>query len=231
MKVETLISTYPRLYHMAHEGAWPAIAEYGLLSVEALLDLYGVKGEERDKCFARHRPENVAISAEGLPGAVLRDQKPMRDSALTKCLQDGLQPADWYRTLNSKSFFWLSRKRVWNLLGAKAYRGRKQTVLTLDTAKLVEAYQDRILLSPMNTGSTIYRPLPRGKSTFQPIDDFPFEDRRKSGRSPYGNVVELVVKDGVPDVAKYVLAVHEAEKDTLLGELWRSSDGTDEDHP
>ena len=116
MKVDTLVEKYPRLYHMAHEGAWPAIVEHGLLSVEALLDLYGIEGEEREAHFARHRPEIVPLSADGLPGAVLRDQKPMRDSALEKCLEDGLQPSDWYRTLNSKSFFWLSRKRVWNLL-------------------------------------------------------------------------------------------------------------------
>lgn len=231
MKVDTLVEKYPRLYHMAHEGAWPAIVEHGLLSVEALLDLYGIEGEEREAHFARHRPEIVPLSADGLPGAVLRDQKPMRDSALEKCLEDGLQPSDWYRTLNSKSFFWLSRKRVWNLLDARAYRGRKQTVLTLDTAKLVDAYRDRILLSPMNSGSTIYAPLPRGKSTFRRIEDFPFEERRKAGRGLYANVVELLVESGVPDVSEYVLAVHEAEKDRLLGEVWRSVDATDEDHP
>ena len=231
MKVETLIKTYPRLYHMAHEGAWPAIRDYGLLSVEALLDLYGIEEEDRDRQFAQHRPENVPITADGLPGAVLRDQKPMRDSALIKCLQDGLEPADWYRTLNSKSFFWLSRQRVWNLLGARAYRGRKQIVLTLDTERLAEAYRDRILLSPMNSGSTIYNPLPRGNDTFKRIEDFPFEERRKAGRNPYGNVVELVVEGGVPDVSRYVLAVHEAETDTVLGDLWRSPEATDEDSP
>ncbi|MAO80785.1 hypothetical protein D0Y83_00130 [Qipengyuania flava] len=231
MKVETLVETYPRLYHMAHEGAWPAIKEHGLLSVEALLDLYGIEGEDRDRHFARHRPENVTITREGLPGAVLRDQKPMRDGALAKCLQDGLEPADWYRTLNSKSFFWLSRQRVWNLLGARAYRGRKQTVLTLDTKRLVVAYHDRILLSPMNSGSTIYRPLPRGKDTFKRIGDFPFDERRKAGRNPYGNVVELVVEGGAPDISQFVLAVHEAENDTVLGELWRSPEATDDDRP
>ena len=57
MKVDTLVEKYPRLYHMAHEGAWPAIVEHGLLSVEALLDLYGIEGEEREAHFARHRPE------------------------------------------------------------------------------------------------------------------------------------------------------------------------------
>lgn len=231
MKIETLVETYPRLYHMAHEGAWPAIEKHGLLSVEALLDLYGIGGEDRERYAAAHRPQNVDIAADGLPGAVLRDQKPMSDRALRKCLEDGLEPADWYRLLNSKSFFWLSSGRVWALLGARAYRGRKQTVLTLDTEKLVRDYEDRILLSPMNSGSTIYRPLPRGKSTFQRIEDFPFEERRKKPRSAYANVVELVVEGGVPNVSEYVLAVHEAEKDTLIREIWRSPHGTADDRP
>jgi hypothetical protein len=64
--------------------------------------------------------------------------------------------------LNSRTFFWLSRYRIWSLLGARAYRDVSQTVLTVDTRSLVAAHRPRIWLSPMNSGSTIYNPLPRG---------------------------------------------------------------------
>ena len=231
MNREALVATYPRLYHMAHEGAWPSIRDHGLLSVEALLDLYGVQGDERRRHQECHRPDSVQLAGDGLPGAVLRDQKPMRDSALEKCLQGGLAPADWYRLLNSKSFFWLSPQRVWKLLGARAYRDRTQTVLTLDTRRVVDAYHDHIWLSPMNSGSTIYRPLPRGADTFRRIADFPFDARKAAGRAPYGNAVELVVDGGVPNVRDFVLAVHEVANDKILAEIWRSPAGSAEDHP
>jgi hypothetical protein len=52
-----------------------------------------------------HRPESVTITHPAYGSAVIRDQKPMRDSALLKCLDKGLTPADWYRTLNRRVFF------------------------------------------------------------------------------------------------------------------------------
>jgi hypothetical protein len=61
----------------------------------------------------------------------------MRPAALRRCLQDGLTPSDWYRLLNSKVFFWPSEERVAGLLGARAYRGRSQVVLRVDTASLL----------------------------------------------------------------------------------------------
>jgi hypothetical protein len=65
-------------------------------------------------------------------------------------------PEQWFETLNARVFFWLSRKRLRKLLNARAYRARPQTVLTLDTASLVDANRDRIRLSPINSGATIY---------------------------------------------------------------------------
>jgi hypothetical protein len=50
---EELVSIYPRLWHMAEDGSWPSIADNGLLSTSALLDLYGVSGKSRAR--SRHR--------------------------------------------------------------------------------------------------------------------------------------------------------------------------------
>jgi hypothetical protein len=230
MTPELLVKKYPRLYHMAQLGSWPSIRKHGLLSTSALLDQYGVTGKERTVLERVKRPQCVPLSAKGLPGAVLRDQKPMSDGALGKCLQDGLTPENWYALLNAKSFFWLSADRIWRLLGARAYRDTAQTVLTIDTAGVVSAYMKKILLSPINSGSTIMRPMPRGKSTFLSIADFPFEDRAKSRTLP-NNVVELVINHSVPDLADYVLAVHEVKNDKVVKEIWRSTSASKSDHP
>src|SRR4051794_1629860 len=106
---------------MAEPGSWPSIRENGLLSTSAILDRYGVEGDARAAIESRRRPECVTLTRKGLPDAVVRDQKPMRDEALQRCLECGMTPADWYRILNERTFFWLSRARLRRLLGARAY--------------------------------------------------------------------------------------------------------------
>ncbi|MBY5904747.1 hypothetical protein HFO88_31180 [Rhizobium leguminosarum] len=229
MTEEELIATYPRLYHMAHDDAWPAIQQHGLLSASALLDLYEVSGKARFALESERRPESVPLTKENLFGAVIRDQKPMQDHLLARCLQDDLTPKDWYELLNSRSFFWLSASRVWGLLKARAYRDKSQTVLTIDSAGLIASHRDRIWLSPLNSGSTLFNPRPRGKETFKRIEDFPFKERSK--RPKQNNVVELVVDHSVPDVAEHVLAVHKVRGTEIIEEIWKSDRAGDNDHP
>lgn len=230
MTEEELIEKYPRLYHMAHDGAWPAIQQHGLLSASALLDLYKIEGKRRHELESERRAESSQLLGDGLPGAVIRDQKPMQDHLLERCLADGLTPAQWYELLNSRSFLWLSSARIWRLLKARAYRNSPQTVLTIDSAALIAAHRERIWLSPINSGSTLFNPQPRGNDTFKRIQDFPFQERSKT-RSRENNVVELVVDHSVPDLSKYVLAAHRVKGTALLGEIWRSENASADDHP
>ncbi len=219
MTVDELLDAYPRVWHMAMDGSWPSIEKYGLLSTSALLDLHGYAGDKRHAIEAAHRPQSIPIKATGLPGAVVRDQKPMSNSALEKCLLDGLKPEDWYRILNQKCFFWLSQARLRRLLGARAYRADPQVVLTVDTASLLRANESRVLLSPYNSGSTIMNPVKRGKDTFLPVADYDFVDwKRKRGKA--AAVVELAITGGVPDIRDHVLAVHRVHHENAT-ELWR----------
>lgn len=227
---DELIKRYPRLWHMTHSGAWPNIRDRGLLSAAVLLDDYGVKGDRRDLLLSSRRPYSVPLKAEGRPSTILRDQKPIDEGKLANCLDDDLTPRDWYEFLNSRTFFWLSRSRIWSLLRAKAYRNAPQTVLTLSTARLVTAHRQRIWLSPINSGATLFKPQRRGHATFRRISDFPFAERSQT-RSDDRNVVELVVDHSVPDVANHVLAVHEVSKDGILAEIWRGPDSGVDDRP
>ncbi|MGY4167528.1 DUF7002 family protein [Bradyrhizobium sp. USDA 4529] len=229
MKEEDLLRNYPRLWHMAEDGSWESIQKHGLLSTTSLLDLYELKGEPRIALESARRPDSVVISSDGLPHATVRDQKPMTASALEKCLTDGTTPKEWFETLNARVFFWLSKKRLRKLLGARAYRDRPQTVLTLDTAGVLKAHRDRIKLSPINSGATIYNPAKRGLATFQSVSDFPFAERRKS-RSLHDAVVELTVLDGVRDVMDHVIAAHMVYKGEQK-ELWRREGSDPEDGP
>jgi len=213
---------------MAEDGSWPSIQQTGLLSTRALLDLYGVEGELRCKLLSQHRPQSITISRQGLPNAVVRDQKPMSEGALLKCL-DGLSPEEWFEVLNDKAFFWVSRKRLWRLLRARAYRDKPQTVLTVRTASLVAAHRGRIFLSPINSGSTIFKPQPRGHDTFSSIDNYPFEHWKKK-RSRAEAIAELAVSGGVTDIPDHVLTVHRVVNGESE-ELWRSPAAAADDGP
>jgi hypothetical protein len=214
---------------MAEDGSWDSISKHGLLSTSALLDHYAITGERRRAIESQHRPESIKISCDGLPDAIVRDQKPMSDAALKKCLRDGLTPTEWYEILNAKVFFWLSRKRLHKLLRAKAYRKFPQTVLTLRTETLLEAHREDILLSPINSGSTIMNPQPRGGDTFLSIAQYPLEQWLKK-RSARDAVAELVVTGGVKDVMDHVIAVHRVV-DSSFQEVWRRQGSDPNDGP
>jgi hypothetical protein len=215
-----LIDIFPRLYHVTDGGAWPSVRTQGLLSTSALLDLYGVQGPARSAFESERRPTGMILKGDGLPAVLLRDQSPMSEKALIGCL-DGMTPREWYRSLNAKVFFWTSMQRLQRLLTAKAGRDIAQLVLTVDTHSLVTAHRDRVLLSGMNTGSTIRRPLRRGPRTFLPVAEFPFEKRHRT-RSPSDALVEFVVDGAVPDIMDHLIAVEEIGPDRRV-EVWRRS--------
>ena len=219
MEVQDLIRHYPRLFHMAESGTWESIRRHGLLSTIAILDLFEITGEERQKIAERRRPKSVAITHREHGAAVIRDQIPMSESALEKCLEPGITPSQWYTTLNRRVFFWLSADRLNRLLGARAYRSKQHCVLTLDTAEMLRRHAQHVTLSPINSGSTIFKPQPRGAATFRSIADYPFEERRR-GRHISNAVVELVADYSIPDVKDFVIRVEERNGPTVVDILY-----------
>ena len=202
-ELEELLNDCPVLYHMAERDSWKSISKHGLLSTSALLDLYEVNGAERSSIESSHRPTSNPIESPTLEGAVIRDQKPMSDSSLSKCLNDNLTPSDWYRMLNSRVFFWLTEERLLRLLGAREYKNLEHDVLVVNSQSLVERHYDDIWLCPMNSGNTRPFPHPRGVSTFQRIRDYPYKDWRKK-RKRGERAVELCVDGGVYDIVDHV---------------------------
>jgi hypothetical protein len=205
---------------MAEAGTWDSIRRYGLLSTSALLDLFEKKGVERRRIESTHRPDSIRVEHQDHGVAVVRDQKPMRESALLACLE-GMSPQQWYETLNKRVFFWPTRERLLGLLSARAYRGREHCVITVDTARLLERHLDKVTLSPINSGSTIYRPQPRGRDTFLPPHEYPFEERRKK-RGIKNAVAELAVDYSVPDVADLAIRVEEMIGTKIIRTLYKA---------
>lgn len=216
-----LAERYPRLYHMAADGSWDSIARHGLLSTSALLDLFEYRGEQRYRLEAVHRPESVVIKHPLHGQAMIRDQKPMDDTGLRRSLQ-GMTPEEWYRNLNSRVFFWLTLERLHRMLNAAAYRDQTHAVLIVDTKRLLERHRERVMLSSMNTGATKPYPFPRGSSTFQRLDNYPFAAmvKKRGNRDP---IVELAVDYSVPDIRETVLAVELTRGEAILRTIDRPS--------
>jgi hypothetical protein len=205
-ELEELLARCPTLYHMAEEATWPSIRQSGLLSTTALLDLYGVGGATRVQIEERRRPASVPLERAGLPPAIVRDQLPMDDVGLRRCLPPHLTPADWYQLLNKKVFFWLTRDRLVRLLNAGTYRDRPHTVIEVSARAVVEAHRERIWLCPMNSGCTKPFPHPRNENTFRRIPDYPYAHWRKR-RASGERVVELAVDYSLPEVARLLIQV------------------------
>ena len=199
---------------MADAGSWPSIAKYGLLSTTALLDLYKINGNCCTAIESQHRPDSVPIEREKFGRAVIRDQKPMRESALRKCLLD-CEPKDWYEFLNHKVFFWVTEDRVKTLLKARAYRAREHLVIMVDTKALLDEHGDRALLSPINSGSTIYKPVGRGLNSFQSLDAYPYEERRRL-RGRAHAIAELAFDYSVPNIEDFVVQVARRKAEKVL---------------
>lgn len=197
-----LAKHYPRLFHMAECDSWESIQRHGLLCTEALLDLFGVAAEDRRRILTHQRPERIRISHPKNGNAVIRDQKPLSSSKLGRCLKD-CSLEQWLQMLNSRVFFWLCRERLETLMCAREYCGQDHLVIILDTLRLTTDFQDKITLTPMNTGNT--RPFAhrRGLSTFSRMEDYPFHQRLRLG--PYSAVVELAMETGLHNILDYVV--------------------------
>jgi hypothetical protein len=203
-----LVERYPRLWHMAEIENWDLIQTHGLLSTSALLDLFEYEGEERHAIESSFRADSVVIEHPELGSATIRDQRPMSGDKVVERFLDDLTPAQWYRTLNSRVFFWLSEERLEKLLGAGLYRERPHMVLELDTEALLERHISQVTLSPINSGAIFAGGRTRrGPQTFSRFESYPWNERKRQKEL----VVELAVDYSVPDIVDLLVGTQERQ--------------------
>jgi hypothetical protein len=200
MLTSELVRLYPKLWHMADAEAWPLIELHGLRSTAALLELFEFPGPDRRPLLREHRPRSVRIEHPDLGSAVVRDQIPLSPTKLGSCLTDGTTVSEFLELLNSRVFFWLQHARLERLLGARAYRDREHLVITVDTRRLLDHVgEEAVTLSRINSGSTVYKPVSRGRDLFMEVAHYPHPARRQALASA-SDVAELCVEHMVPDI-------------------------------
>lgn len=190
---------------MAEAGSWPAIERFGLRSTTALLDLFEIDGPVRHAIEASRRPESVEIRHPDYGAAWIRDNKPINETVLRRTLT-GMTEEEWYRTLNSRVFFWLTEERLERLRNAPPYRNRCHDVLVFSTERLLERHLAAVELSPINSGAVHpAADYPRGVGTFSCIDEYPWVAR--SLIAPAEPIVEVTVPYLVDDPGALLIDV------------------------
>lgn len=194
MRVDDLVLRIPRLFHTTPAQAWPGVRAHGLLPVERLLELFEVDDAER--LLTHRRPAAHRLTHPVHGDAWLRDQRPMNEAHLARMLEGtSMTVAQYLRRINGLVFFWADPGRLERLRDLPRYADQAQLVLTVDTASLLAAHGDRVVLTRINSGAALFPSGRRGPDTFRTIADFPSRARP----------VELAVVGGVPDLARHLL--------------------------
>jgi hypothetical protein len=202
---ETRNSRLPAVvYHLAEAANFDSIRRDGLLSASALVRAAGLAGDDLDRLESTCRLAHTRLPG----GAEIRDQRPMPAAALVRCLV-GVSPAEWYRAINERVFFWVDPARL-NRQRA-ACKHRPQVVMVVSVERLLARHADRVALSPINSGNARRQPAVRGLATFVPYAQWArsgwASEAAALGTRPRPRThpaAELTVLGAVPDVMEMV---------------------------
>jgi len=189
---DEFVERYPRLWHLAHGDAWPSLQAHGLLTTTQLLHLFEV--DDLGPVQHARRTASITLNHPEHGTAIVRDQKPLNLSKLASTLTDGMTVEAWLTMLDGLVFFFPTEQAMAAML--KVYGREPVVILSVDTRRLVGDYEPWVRLAAINTGAVLYKPAPRGPDTFTRISRF---DHRKRP------VKEVAVKNGVPDLERYLV--------------------------
>ena len=221
VEASDLIELCPHLYHVTACDNLGPILQHGLLSVSALLERFEDDDGERARRERQHRSGFETLEHPVHGRAILRDQNPLNESMLRRCLLDGLSPEDWYQILNQRVFFWPNCERAATFLRTRGYRSMRHLLIVVRTDRLIAAYSDRIELSPINSGATRSVEHKRGRSTFAALSDYDFDRWRRERRSRKKAVAEVAVRGAVEKLTRIATSAIRLDPDGTREVIWR----------
>ena len=224
VKADDLIDLCPRLYHVTAVNNWDPILKHGLLPVSALLKRFEVCDGQHNRRERQHRKDDETLEHPVHGRAIIRHQKPLKQSMLHKCLLDDLSPEDWYQILNQRVFFWPNCERVETFLKTREHQSKHHLLIVVRTDRLIVDYGDRIELSPINSGATRSIEHKRGRGTFAALGDYDFEGWRKKRRSRKKAVAEVTVRGAVERLTSIATSAVCLDPRGTREVIWRGRD-------
>lgn len=183
MDIEKFIEYTPYLYHLTSlQNAKRIISEGKLYSANALIDASDDKKNKEIK--RRKRFSHQALIIKGSE-VFLRDQRPISEVALAKCLTDNWAVADFLFFLNDRVFTWPNLNRLERHYNR--YKDEGPVIFRFSTKEMIEA-NPHVKFARLNTGATRANSYlggkapERGKQTFQRAEEYLF---------PIGSVAEV----------------------------------------
>jgi hypothetical protein len=175
MDINKFIQLRPYLYHLTDKNNLCLILKKRkLLSTKSLIELsgndtYNVFNLERREGHAQIKINNTIVS--------IRDQKPISETNLSKCLTNGWTCSDFYDYLNSRVFMWPTIKRLESHYNT--YSDENPIILRFSTSEIIEL-NPHVKFCRLNSGATRshpkYKGAPpqRGENTFLSANDYGF---------------------------------------------------------
>lgn len=187
MDLDNFIKYFPYLYHLtSEENAANIIRDKKLLSANSLIDMSDNVADKDIKTHKRFVHQPIIIKEKKI---FLRDQRPISEKALAKCLTDNWKVEDFLFHLNNRVFMWPTIGRLERHFNR--YKDEGPVIFRFSTEQMIEA-NPHVKFCRLNSGAT--RPNsylggiapPRGKDTFLSAEDFNF---------PAGAVAEVTFEE------------------------------------
>lgn len=173
MEIEKFIERSPFLYHLtSKQNAKSIIERKTLYSANALIDMSTKKKDSEVKTHKRFKHYPLDINGIEI---LLRDQRPISEIALAKCLTDGWLVADFLYHLNNRVFTWPNLDRLSRHF--KRYANEEPVIFRFSSKEMILA-NPHVKFARLNTGAT--RPNShlggiapeRGSKTFMKASDY-----------------------------------------------------------
>lgn len=149
MDIKKFIAERPFLYHLtSQENAKRIITQKKLYSTNKLIDLSGNPDYQRVKRERRIGHKEIIINKESY---FLRDQRPISELALSKCLTHNWKVEDFLAYLNNRVFMWPTLDRLWRHYDR--YAAERPIIFRFSTNQIIEL-NNHAMFCRLNSGAT-----------------------------------------------------------------------------
>lgn len=187
MDIQKFIDKTPFLYHLTSAGnAKIILAGKKLYSANALIKMTNDPMNEKIGTNKRFTHQELLVNGNKVS---LRDQRPISEVALAKCLTDNWEISDFLYHLNNRVFMWPNLARLERHFNR--YKSENPIIFRLSTADIIKA-NTHVKFCRLNSGATRANSYlggiapKRGSRTFLSADDYDL---------PVNSVAEVTFED------------------------------------